>query len=175
MAAADDDHRVVGGRLVEIVAERQPRLGELSLVPVAVRDHEPAGLGVGGAGGDGLFQLGQRAHAGEIHAGAAAEGVEVVVGEAGDHGPPVEGDGLGLGPAAAQDFVVGADRGDPVSGDGERFDHAVRVVEGVDASAVEDEVGGRRRFAAEQSADREPGGGERRGSARHQSARTRPQ
>ena len=87
VATTNDDHRIVRRRDVEIVAVRQPMLGELGLVPVAVGDDEIAGPALRDARAERREHVGHRSRARQIHAGAAAGVVQMAVGETWNHRP----------------------------------------------------------------------------------------
>ena len=140
MAAAHHHDRVIRRRPVEVVPEWQPLFRQLALVPIAVRDDEFAGFGLGAARGDRTKHVSHGARARKVDAGATPQGVKVVVGEAWHDGTAIEVDDHGFGSAVTQDLVVGSGSNDAASEHGQRGDGAELVVQCVDEAVVNDEV-----------------------------------
>src|SRR5207249_4861249 len=90
-------------------------------VPVAVGDDDVAGTTLFHTRGDGGKHVGQRTGAREVHAGAAAGVVQVIVREAGNHGAAFEVDHRRGGPGELSDVGRSADGGELPSGDGDRL------------------------------------------------------
>ena len=163
-AGVAEEHRVLRGDLGEAEVVRQPfhRAGRdfvpLLLVPAAAFDPR-AGRGFGHGFGDEIHdavpvlrfaQLQDHLRVADAHE------VAVALDEPGDGQPAVEFDHFGVRADIPLDVAGGADGGDPVAADGQRFAFRNRVVHGDDPAAEEHQVGGpafRRRPA--------PAGGQR--------------
>ena len=153
MAAANHDDRVVRRRPVQVVPQGQTLLRQLAFVPVAVGDDQIAAGRGGGALGDGAKQVGDGAGAGEVHAGAAPKSVEVVVGEGGDDGAPLQVDHRRFRAQQPQHLGVGAGCQDGASGDRQRLHRAQLGVQRAYPTVVQDQLRRRGRHAARGEGD----------------------
>ena len=109
VAAANDDDGIRRRDAVEILAVRQPMLSELRFVPVAVGDDHVARRCAANLRGDRCEHLRQRSRARQVDAGTAARIVEVIVGQARNHGATAQIDRSGGRSRERADRVVRAD------------------------------------------------------------------
>ena len=82
MTTTYQDHRVTGRDAIEVVAQRQALLLQLSFVPVAVGDDHVAGIGHLSSGRDGGRHVGERSRARQVDPRTSAGAMQVVVHQA---------------------------------------------------------------------------------------------
>ncbi len=144
VAAAHQHHRIDRRTLIELSRGRQALLLELRLVPVAVADDDGARLRILGSAADDREQLFERAGLGEIDTGAAADAVQMAVGETRRHEAAAEIDDLGGGADMSAHRRGGASRDEASILDGEAFDQRRARVRREHLAVDDHQVGGLR-------------------------------
>ena len=124
--AADDDDRLPRRRAVEIVTVGEAVLGELPLVPVAVRDDQLPGGRLQREGGDRVDHFRHRSRARQVDAGPAPDPVVVVVGEPRDHGASVQLHDARAGSGQPANLLRSPHRQHPAAAHRQRLHHPRR-------------------------------------------------
>ena len=141
VAATHHDHWIVGRNGVEVVAVWQPLLLQLRFMPVAVGDDHLARATAFHTSIDRRKHIADRTRAGQVHSGSAAGIVQVIVGQAGYHGPAFQIDGRGAGARELLDAVGAADRREPAVRDRHRLRDGKARVDGHDVTVDQNGVG----------------------------------